>query len=101
MRQKRRYVLAYYNGNDAINVIRKKYVEKFGSDDLARASLKMISHEDGFLIVRCSLICYNRLLETLSLFNGMVVTLNTSGTLKALGSRMDKIKRSFREGKRY
>jgi len=101
LRQKRRYLFAYYKGDDALNVIKRKYIEKFGNEDLSRAFLKIISHEDGFLVVRCNLSCYAHLLETLSLLDGAFTTLNTSGTLKALGSRMDEIKRSFREGKRY
>ena len=89
-------MLAYYKGYDALNVIKRKYIEKFGSEDLSKAFLKIISHEDGFLVVRCNLSCYAHLLETLSLLDGMFTTLNTSGTLKALGSRMDEIKKRFR-----
>jgi len=101
LRQKRRYLLAYYRDNDPLNVIKRKYIEKFGSEDLSRASLKIISHEDGFLIIRCNLSCYAHLIETFSVLNGIFTTLNTSGTLKALGSRMDKIKKQFNEGNRY
>lgn len=92
MRPKKRYLLVYCNNNDAFDVIKAKYVEKFGSAELEKASLKMISCEDGFLIVRCNLSCHKQLLETLSLLNSRLVTLNTSGTLKALRSRERKIK---------
>lgn len=96
MRQKHRYLLAYYNGSDAINIIKRRYAEKFDNEDLQKASLKMISHNDNYLIVRCNLKCYQHLLETLSSLDGAFIPLNTSGTLKALRSRMDKIKERFR-----
>ena len=34
--------------------------------------------------------------ETFLLLNDMIISLNTSGTLKALGSRMDDIKKKFK-----
>lgn len=89
-------MLVSYNGDDAMGVIRRKYIEKFGNDDHSRASLKLISNKDSFLIVGCSLSCYTHLLETLLFLNDMFTTLNTSGTLKALGSRIDEIKKQFR-----
>ena len=88
--------MIYYNGNNAMNVIKRKYIERFGEDDLSRASLRMISNEDGFLIIRCNLSCYMNLRETFLLLNDMIISLNTSGTLKALGSRMDDIKKKFK-----
>ena len=96
LRPKKRYLLVYYNNNDAFDVIKGKYTEKFGNADLEKASLKMISNEDGFLIVRCNLSCHKQLLETLSLLNSRFVTLNTSGTLKVLRSRERKIKEVLR-----
>lgn len=101
LRPKKRYLLVYCNNNDAFDVIKAKYAEKFGSADLEKASLKMISCEDGFLIVRCNLSCQKQLLETLSLLNSRLVTLNTSGTLKALRSRERKIKELLERWDRY
>lgn len=93
-------MLAYYNGDDAINFIKRIYLEKFGKEDLSRASLKLISYEDGFLIVRCSLSCYAHLMEALLFLNDRFITLGTSGTLKALRSRIHGIKKDFK-GNRY
>ncbi|MFQ5969348.1 MAG: hypothetical protein ACE5J2_02480 [Nitrososphaerales archaeon] len=92
LRPKKRYLLVYYKNNDAFDVIKANYVKEFGNADMEKASLKMISCEDGFLIVRCNLSCHKQLLETLSLSNSRFVTLNTSGILKVLCSRERKIK---------
>ena len=96
MRSKKRYLLAHHNGSDnALDAIKVRYAEKFGVADLEKASLKVISDKDGFLIMRCNLDCYRHLLETLTSMNGKFVTLNVSGTLKALRSRQDEIKKRY------
>ncbi|MEM2760132.1 MAG: hypothetical protein QXU32_11000 [Nitrososphaerales archaeon] len=96
MRSKHRYLLAYSNDSGAMNIIRRKYKEKFGYGDLAKASIKLITYKDGFLVIRCNLSCYAHLREILSILDGILVPLNTSGTLKALGSRMDVIKKKLK-----
>lgn len=88
-------MLVYYKGVDAMDVIKNKYVERFGDDDFSKASLKLISNKDDFLIIRCSLTSYTHVLDTFSALNGMFVPLNTSGTLKALRCRMKENKSKF------
>jgi hypothetical protein len=96
LRQKKRYVLAHYNSSsNALDAIKTKYAAMFGTADLEKTLLKVISDKDGFLILRCSLDCYRHLLETLDSLDGRFTTLNTSGTLKALRSRQDEIKKRF------
>lgn len=78
-----------------MDIIKRKYIEKFGEEEFVKTSLKIISHKDGFMIVRCNLSCYTHLLEIVSSSNGMFTSLNTAGTLKSLNSRMDRIKKEF------
>lgn len=95
MRAKRRYVLVQHRGSvDSLDSIRKAYAERFGATDLENASLKVISDSDGFLIVCCDLDHCKRLMETLASTDSFV-TLNMSGTLKALRTREESIKKSF------
>jgi RNase P/RNase MRP subunit POP5 len=84
------------NVPDALSTIKRKYIEKFGDEDLDRASLRIISHEDTFIIIKCSLSCYAHLRETLTLLNGRITSLSTSGSLKALRSRMEEIKKRYK-----
>jgi hypothetical protein len=98
LRPKKRYILAHYNGNNALDAIKVRYTEKFGAADLEKSALKVISAKDGFLIVQCNLDCCKHLLETLTSMDGEFVTLNMSGTLKALRSRQDAIKKRFMSG---
>ncbi len=96
MRQKKRYLLSYYNGSDnALDAIKAQYAEKFGAIDLEKASLEVISYKDGFLTLRCNLGCLKHLLETVASTENKFVTLNLSGTLKALRSRENQIKKRF------
>jgi len=53
------------------------------------------------LILRCELVHLKHLLETLASMDGKFVTLNMSGTLKALRSREEAIKKRFIAGNRY
>ncbi len=102
MRPKRRYLLSYYSGNDnASDAIRVKYAERFGLADLEKASLEVISYKDGFLTLRFNLERYEHLLQAINSIDGNFVTLNVSGTLKALRSRQDEIKKYFMSGNRY
>jgi len=102
LRSKKRYLLSYYDGSEnALDEIKARYSEKFGAIDLEKASLEVISYRDGFLTLRCNLDCCKHLLETLTSMDSKVVTLNISGTLKALRSRQDKIKKRFISGNRY
>lgn len=96
MRPKKRYILAHYNGSgNALDAIKARYTEKFGAADLEKASLQVISDKDGFLTVRCNLDRCKHLLETLTSMDSKFVALNISGTLKALRSRQDEIKKRF------
>ena len=102
MRPKKRYLLAHYNiSGNALDAIKARYAERFGAAELEKASLKVISDKDGFLTIRCNLDCSNHLLETLTSMDSKFVTLNMSGTLKALRSRQDEIKKRFMSGNRY
>ena len=102
MKSKKRYVMVHHaGGGDVLNAIKQKYGEKFGAADLEKTSLKIISDVDGFLILRCDLDRCKRLLETLASMDGKFMTLNMSGTLKALRSREEDIKKRFIAGNRY
>ena len=102
MRPKKRYILAHYNvSGNVLDAIKARYTEKFGVTDLEKASLKVISDKNGFLTMRCNLDCCGHLLETLTSMDSKFVTLNMSGTLKALRSRQDEIKKRFMSGNRY
>ena len=81
-----------------LNEIKARYAEKFGSADLEKASLQVTSDSNGFVTLRCNLSCYKHLLETLASMNSSFVILNVSGTLKALRSREDTIKKRFMSG---
>ena len=86
----------YHNSSgNVLDTIKVRYAEKFGVTDVQKASLKIISDENGFLTVRCDLDCCRHLLETLASMDSKFVTLNMSGTLKALRSRQDTIKKRF------
>lgn len=102
MKPKKRYILIHYAHNgDMLDAIRQRYGEKFSVTDLEKASLKIISDKDGFLILRCNLDHCKHLLETLASMDGKFVTLNMSGTLKALRSREEEIKKRFASGNRH
>ena len=102
MRPKKRYLLVYHNNNgNALDIIKERYAEKFGTADVEKASLKVISDENEFLTLQCNLDCCRHLLETLASLDGKFVALNMSGTLKALRSRQDEIKKSFIARNRY
>lgn len=90
-------MLLHYNGDNAMAVIKRQYLEKFDKADLLMASLKVISDLEGFLIIKCSLLCYAHLMETLLLMNDSFTTLDTSGTLRSLASRFDETKKRFTE----
>ena len=94
--------MAHHSGtSNMLDTIVTRYAEKFGNADLEKASLKVISDMDGFLILRCGLDCIKHLSETLTSLDGNFVTLNMSGTLKALRSREEGIKKRFMSGNRY
>ncbi len=102
MRPKKRYLLSYYTGSDnVLDAIKARYAEKFSTIDLEKASLEVISCKDGFLTLRCNLGCLKHLLETVTSMENKFVTLNLSGTLKALRSRENQIKKRFISGNRY
>lgn len=102
MRPKKRYLLSYYTGSDnVLDAIKARYAEKFSTIDLEKASLEAISYKDGFLTLRCNLGCLKHLLETVTSMENKFVTLNLSGTLKALRSRENQIKKRFISGNRY
>lgn len=88
MRPKKRYLLARYSGrDDAVQLIKSRYTERFGGSELAAASLKLISYNAGLLVLRCNLAQYRHLLEVMTSADGSFVTLDMSGTLRALRSR--------------
>ncbi len=94
--------MSFYGGSDnALDAIRVKYAEKFGTADLEKASLELISYNDGFLTLRFNLDYYEHMLQAIASMDGKFVTLNMSGTLKALCSRQDEIKKRFMSGNRY
>ncbi len=102
MKPKKRYILIHHAGSgDLLDSVKQRYSEKFGTADLEKTSLKIISDVDGFLILRCNLDHCKHFLETLGSMNGKFVTLNMSGTLKALRSREEVIKKRFIAGNRY
>ena len=102
MKPKKRYILAHYTGSgNVLDAIKQRYGERFGAADLETTSLKIISDVDGFLILRCDLDRCKHILETLASMDGKFVTLNMSGTLKALRSREEAIKKRFIAGNRY
>lgn len=101
MRVKRRYLLLYCNAKDPISRIKDKFLERFNYEDFTKASLKLISEHDSFVIVRCNLSSYGQLIQALRNSDEELISLNTSGTLKALRSRIDQIKRQFRQQNRY
>jgi RNase P/RNase MRP subunit POP5 len=102
VKPKKRYILMHYTGSgDLLDAIKQRYGEKFGTVDLEKTSLKIISDVGGFLILRCELDNLKHLLETLASMDGKFVTLNMSGTLKALRSREEAIKKRFIAGNRY
>jgi RNase P/RNase MRP subunit POP5 len=76
--------------NNVFDAIKDAYTARFGPADLEDASLKVIENNDNFLLIRCNLDHYERVLETLSSIGCR--TLNMSGTLKALRSRAEAIK---------
>jgi hypothetical protein len=84
-----------------LDSVKQRYSKKFGTADLEKTSFKIISDVDGFLILRCELVHLKHLLETLASIDGKFVTLNMSGTLKALRSREEAIKKRFIAGNRY
>lgn len=84
-----------------LDSVKQRYSEKFGAADLEKTSFKIISDVEGFLILRCDLEHLKHLLETLASMDGKFVTLNMSGTLKALRSREEEIKKRFIGGNRY
>jgi len=91
----------YSGSGDLLDAIKQRYGEKFGTADLEKTSLKIISNVDGFFILRCNLDHCKHLLETLGSMNGKFVTLNMSGTLRVLRSREEEIKKRFIAGNRY
>ncbi|MFQ5921022.1 MAG: Rpp14/Pop5 family protein [Nitrososphaerales archaeon] len=96
MRPKKRYLLVHHRGSERVlKLIRARYAEKFGSDEVERASLAVISYEDGFFIMRCRLEHCKHLLETLSSMRDKFVPLNMSGTLRALRSRKEAVRKRF------
>ncbi len=102
MKPKKRYILIHHAGSgDVLDSVKQRYGEKFGTADLKKTSLKIITDVDGFLILRCDLDNLKHLLETLASMDGKFVTLNMSGTLKALRTREEAIKKRFIAGNRY
>ncbi len=102
MKPKKRYILIHHAGSgDLLDSVKQRYSEKFGAAALETTSFKIISDVGGFLILRCDLDNLKHLLETLASMDGKFVTLNMSGTLKALRSREEAIKKRFIAGNRY
>ncbi len=102
MKPKKRYILIHHAGSgDILDAIKQRCGEKFSVTDLEKASLKIISDKDGFLILRSNLDHCKHLLETLASMDGKFVTLNMSGTLKALRAREEEIKKRFVAGNRH
>ena len=85
--------MVHYNGKEnVLDAIKTTYTEKFGAADLEKASLKVISNKDGFLTLRCNLDYCKHILETFTSMDKFL-TLNMSGTLRALRSRTEGIKK--------
>jgi hypothetical protein len=102
LKPKKRYILIHHAGSgDVLAPVKQRYGEKFGAADLEKTSFKIISDVGGFLILRCELKHLKHLLETLASMDSKFVTLNMSGTLKALRSREEAIKKRFIAGNRY
>jgi RNase P/RNase MRP subunit POP5 len=103
-RDKRRYILLYTshetlisskytNKNDKYNfikILRKRFCELFGSIELEKASIHIISKNDfhlpNYIILKCNLESIESVLFAISLAYPPSTTIKISGTIKKLTS---------------
>ena len=103
-RDKRRYILLYAsneiliaskvtNKNDTNNfnrILRKRFYELFGSIELEKASIHIISknnfHVPNYIILKCNLESIESVLFAISLAYPPSTTIKISGTIKKLMS---------------
>ena len=101
-RDKRRYILLYASDeilttskdtnkkdtNNFIRILRKRFYELFGSIELEKASIHIISinnfHLPNYIILKCNLESIESVLFAISLASPPSTTIKISGTIKKL-----------------
>ena len=101
-RDKRRYILLYASdeilttskdtnkkdANNFIRILRKRFYELFGSIELEKASIHIISknnfHLSNYIILKCNLESIENVLFAISLAYPPSTTIKISGTIKKL-----------------
>ncbi len=89
-RAKRRYLSIMHMGtaNEAVNAIKKRCSELFGSIATQKATIRLVRSESNVTIIRCSLDQLDNVLTAIALSDPPVLTLDMSGSIKQLRRRL-------------
>jgi RNase P/RNase MRP subunit POP5 len=84
-----RYLSVLHSGRDAdaVELLSRRCAELFGEITLEKAGLRLMSSNDGVIIVRCSLREMHAVLVSIALVDPPMLSLGMSGTISRLKQR--------------
>lgn len=87
---RRRYLSILHSGSnaDSLDVLSRRCADLFGEITLEKAGLRLMSSDDGMIIIRCSLPQIHSILVSIPLVNPPMVCLGMSGSISRLKKRV-------------
>jgi RNase P/RNase MRP subunit POP5 len=88
---KRRYLAILHKGRDveALEVLRGRCADLFGQTTLEKSDLRLLKSQPDVILVRCRLDQIHAVLVSVALANPAMVTLDISGSMNRLKTRLE------------